>query len=235
MTSILRRIVLIHKSWLHSLMASAEDPRQEFASAYQRQQELLSKVRQAQSNVATSRNQLSSRIADSERSLAGLQERARQALIDGQEDLARFALRMRLGAETEIHALERQHGDLAQEEQVLEMIEHRLRSQMQLFAARQEVLQARYSTAEAQVRVQEAMGGVSEELAGLGDALDKAEERTELMQARASAIDHLVEIGVLNMPAGSEDDAPALMPGGPATDSVVEERLVDLRQQISAK
>ena len=215
MTSILRRIALILKSWLHSLMASAEDPRQEFASAYRRQQELLSKVRHAQSNVATSRNQLSSRIADSERSLGGLQERARLALTDGQEDLARFALRMRLGAETEMHALERQRGDLAQEEQVLEMIEHRLRSQMQAFAARQEVLQARYSTAEAQVSVQEAMGGVSEELAGLGDVLEKAEERTELMQARASAIDHLVDIGVLNMPAGSEDDAPALMRAGP--------------------
>ena len=93
MTSILRRIVLILKSWLHSLMASAEDPRQEFASAYRRQQELLSKVQQAQANVATSRSQLSSRIADSQRSLAELQGRARQALVDGQEkELGYFTL-----------------------------------------------------------------------------------------------------------------------------------------------
>lgn len=235
MTSILRRISLILKSWLHSLMASAEDPRQEFASAYRRQQELLSKVRQAQANVATSRSQLSSRIADSQRSLTELRGRARQALVDGQENLARFAIQMRLGTQTEMQDLERQHGDLAQEEQVLEMIEHRLRSQMQAFAARQEVLQARYSTAEAQVRVQEAMGGVSEELAGLGDALEKAEERTERMQARASAIDHLVDLGVLNMPSGSMDDAAALTPAGPATDSLIEEQLDDLKQQISAE
>lgn len=235
MTSILRRIVLIIKSWLHSLMASAEDPRQEFASAYRRQQELLGKVRQAQANVATSGNQLNARIADSQRSLAGLQGRARQALVDDQEKLARFAIQMRLGAETEMHALERQQGELAQEEQVLEMIEHRLTSQMQLFAARQEVLQARYSTAEAQVSVQEAMGGVSEELAGLGDALEKAEERTERMQARASAIDELVELGVLNLPGGSVDDTPALMPAGPADESLIEEQLVDLRQQIGTE
>ncbi len=235
MTSVVRRIVLIIKIWLHALMASAQDPREEFALAHRRQQELLGKVRQAKVNVTTSRNQLRSRIADSENNVAELQGRARRALVDGQGDPARFALQMRLGTETELRDLEHQQGELAHEEQVLQMIEHRLEAQMQVFATRQEVLQARYSTAEAQVRVQEAMGGVSEELAGLGDALEKAEERTERMQARASAIDELVELGVLNLPGGSVDDTPALMPAGPAAESLIEEQLVDLRQQIGTE
>jgi phage shock protein A len=56
---------------------------------------------------------------------------------------------------------------------------------------------ARYSAAEAQVRISEALSGLSEEMADVGLALERAETKTERLQARASAIDELVESGVL--------------------------------------
>ncbi|MCH8185737.1 MAG: PspA/IM30 family protein, partial [Chloroflexi bacterium] len=51
MTSILRRLTLIIKVWMNKLLAPAQDPRQVFADAYQRQQATLLKVRQAMANV----------------------------------------------------------------------------------------------------------------------------------------------------------------------------------------
>ena len=51
------------------------------------------------------------------------------------------------------------------------------------------------------------------------------------MQARASAIDHLVEVGVLEMPEGSTSELPALNPAEDATSQAVEERLAALRRE----
>ena len=47
------------------------------------------------------------------------------------------------------------------------------------------------------MHINEALAGVSNDLSGLGTALDQAEERTERMQARASAIDDLIHAGSL--------------------------------------
>src|SRR5207248_695959 len=60
------------------------------------------------------------------------------------------------------------------------------------------VVMARYNAAEAQVRINEAVTGVSQEFADLTAALARAEEKTEDMQARASAIDRLVQEGILD-------------------------------------
>ena len=126
MINILRRLVLIAKSWLHALTASAEDPRQDFAVAYRRQRELLQKVRHAQGKIGLSQATLQERITDSRQNLAELQGRARQALEDGREDLARFALQLKLGTERDVTSLEDDLAQLDHEEQVLVMIERRL-------------------------------------------------------------------------------------------------------------
>ena len=58
MRSILRRIRLILRALAHALLASAEDPRQTFAVAHHRQQQMLEKVRQAQSKLRSAKQQL---------------------------------------------------------------------------------------------------------------------------------------------------------------------------------
>ena len=100
----------------------------------------------------------------------------------------------------ELDRLERQVTEIEHEERELTLVEQRLEAQIETFFARREVIAARYSTAEAHVEVREALGGVSDELAGLGTALERAEQTTDRMQARASALDHLADLGVLDDP-----------------------------------
>ncbi len=206
MTSILRRLTLIVKVWMNKLLAPAQDPRQVFADAYQRQQVLLLKVRQAMANVTASKQQIVQKREERDREaktvaargkLPQMEDQARQALAAGREDQARFVLRLRRVAADELEALDKQEQELQNEERVLSLVEQRLAAQIETFFARQEVIAARYSTAEAHVGIQEALTGVSEELKDLGIALERAEERTEDMQARATAIDELVESGIL--------------------------------------
>ena len=233
MRSILRRIRLILRSLAHALLASAEDPRQTFAVAHHRQQQMLEKVRQAQSKLRSAKQQLIAKSDAATDKLPQLEEQARQALVEGREDLARYALRLRLLVEEQVDTLGGQLSQVDEEDRAMSLVEQRLTAQIQAVAARQELLEAQYSTAEAQVQVHEALGGVSDELDGLGDALEQAEQRTERMQARASALDRLVDAGVLDMPVGAGGDWPTLSSTEDQTAGVVEERLAALKRRAA--
>ena len=56
---------------------------------------------------------------------------------------------------------------------------------------------ATYSAAEAQTKINEAFAGISDELGDVGLAVQRAEDKTAEMQARAGAIDELVASGAL--------------------------------------
>ena len=107
--------------------------------------------------------------------------------------------------------------------------------QIEAFFARQDMLLARLSSAEAQVQIKEALTGVSEELAGLDIAIERAEETTENMQARVSAIDELVETGILEMPTGRAGGAGAPQLSGGARNQAVEDLLAALRQEMKGR
>ena len=234
MISIFRRLLLILKVWMSALLASAEDPRQVFAVAYQRQKELLLKVRLAQTKVATSKERLEAKATASREKPPRLEERARQALVAGREDQARFALQLRQVAIEEVDSLEAQVQELEQEERTLHLVDQRLATQIETFFAQQEVQAARYDTAEAQVRIKEALVGVSEELAGLDLAVERAQQRTDDMQARVSALDNLVELGILEMPGQSPGDLPALKAAQGDSAQALEDHLAALKREVEA-
>ena len=66
------------------------------------------------------------------------------------------------------------------------------------FRTKKEVIKAQYSAAEAQVRISEAANGVGEEMADLGLAMQRAEDKTEKMRARASAVEELEQAGAFD-------------------------------------
>ncbi len=187
------------KGTFQALLAPAEDPRQMFVAGYERQRELLGKVQQALNDVAESKRKLQAKTSEVRQKLERLQDKARQQLRAGRDDLARIALRQRQVALAMLAALEEQIREVEQDEQRLGLVEQRLTAQIESFYARQEVIAARYSAAEAQIRINESLSGVSRELADLGVALQEAEQRAEHMQARASAIDQLIDTGVLEL------------------------------------
>lgn len=204
--SFLGRARLLVKTSVGAVLAPAEDPRQSFAFAYQRQRELLAKVQSSLADVRASGERVDARAKELEEMLPALQEQARSAVIGGREDLARLALRRRQACVAQLEGLREQRREIEREEGGLALIEQRLATQIEAFYARQEVIAARYSAAEAQVRINEALTGVSQELSDLGDALERAEASAETMRARASAIDELMETGVLGSPADLSGD-----------------------------
>jgi phage shock protein A len=190
------------KATLGAMFAPAENPRQEPASAYQRQLELVGRVRAALAEIAVSKRQLESRTESIHRTCALLRTQARVALEGGFTDIARLALQRRRAALAQLELLETQIGEISNEESRLMLAAQQLAAQIESIRARQDVLSARYTAAEAQLRIGEALAGVSGDLQALCEELERTEARTEDMQARSEAIQELMESGVLSAPAG---------------------------------
>jgi phage shock protein A len=72
-------------------------------------------------------------------------------------------------------------------------------------------VKATYTAAEAQTKIGEAVAGVSEEMGDVGLAIQRAEDKTQQMQARAGAIDELLASGALDdaTVSGPRDDIQA--------------------------
>jgi phage shock protein A len=58
-------------------------------------------------------------------------------------------------------------------------------------------MKARYEAAEASARVNEAMTGAGDQMEDIARTIERAEERTEEMEARSAALDELRESGAL--------------------------------------
>src|SRR5919198_2575223 len=76
--------------------------------------------------------------------------------------------------------------------------EKKLRQKVEAFRTKKEVIKAQYSAAEAQVKISEAANGVGEQMADLGLAMQRAEDKTEQMRARASAVEELEKAGTFD-------------------------------------
>ena len=172
------------KGLLKGLTAPAVDPRSTYADASQRHRELMEKVHRAREKLAASKKDLETRLTEA---------RSRQQRLETGESEDPFAMQLRQIAGEELQTLEAEVKVLEQEEKELATVEQRLSAKEEAFTARQETLAARHSAAEARVSIQRELGGVSEELADLGLALEKAEQRTENVQARA----YLADLGAL--------------------------------------
>jgi phage shock protein A len=162
-----------------------------------------------------------------------MEAQAIEELKAGNHTMARLALQRRQVVRRELQTLENQLTEVEKEHAALAMIEQRLSGEIEAFAARQEVIKARFSAAEAQVRINEAMTGVSHDFADLAAALQRAEENTESMQARANAIDRLVQEGDLSSltfdVGASAIDARMESIGG---DEEVERQLTELERDL---
>ncbi len=204
--SLMKRISLIFRSKASSALDRAEDPRETLDYSYQRQIELLSKVRRGVADVATSRKRVELQVNQLEQQSQKLHDQAQKALSMGREDLAREALTRKSGLRGQISDLKLQQAQLQGEEEKLTLASQRLQAKVEAFRTKKETIKATYTAAEAQTRINEAFSGISEEMGDVGMAVQRAEDKTQAMQARAGAIDELIASGAL-------DDASSLNRG----------------------
>jgi phage shock protein A len=222
----LGQIAATLKSGLDAALAPAADPRATYVSANQKQQALLAQVGLAMSQVTASKVRLQERAREDRAKLPEMMDEARAELLAGRPDAARALLQRRQVLRQELEVLEAQLAEVEKDQANLKALQRRLANQVDEFVARQEMIVARYNAAEAQVQIKEAVSGVSKEFSELTAALEQAEERTEGMEARVSAIDRLVREGMLAQ-------GPPGLSRGAVSGEDVEAQLADLQSEIT--
>jgi phage shock protein A len=193
-----QRTTMIFRSKANKALDRAEDPREMLDYSYQRQTELLTKVRRGVADVATSRKRVELQANQLQDQSDKLTAQAQKALSMGREDLAREALTRKSALTQQLGDLQAQHAQLQGEEEKLTLASQRLQAKVESFRTRKETIKATYTAAEAQTRINEAFSGISEEMGDVGMAIQRAEDKTLQMQARAGAVDELIASGALD-------------------------------------
>jgi phage shock protein A len=204
--SVMKRVSLIFKSKANRALDRMEDPRETLDYSYQRQLEMLTQVRRGVADVATSRKRLELQMNALQLQQSKLEGQAKQALGAGREDLAREALSRRSTLQTQYADLETQYHSLQADEEKLTAASQRLQAKVEAFRTQKETIKATYTAAEAQTRIGEAVSGISEEMGDVGMAVQRAQDKTAQMQARAGAIDELMASGALDDVTGTGRD-----------------------------
>ena len=200
------RMETVIKSKMNKVLNMMEDPRETLDYSYEKQLELLQNVKRGVAEVTTSKKRLQLQRAKLMQNTDKLEGQAKDAIAANREDLARLALERKAALVQQVEGIDREVIELEKQEEKLIVAEKRLSTKVEIFRTRKESIKAQYSAAEAQVRINESVTGISEEMADVGLALERAENKTEEMKARAEAIDELMEAGTLEDLTGKKDD-----------------------------
>lgn len=229
---VLQRFLNIFRAKTNKVLDRLEDPRDTLDLSYEKQLENIQKMRRSIAEVATAKKRIEIQANQLQQQATKLQEQARMALGQNREDLAREALSRRATIAAELTDLESQHTQIAAQQDKLVETSERLQAQVAAFRTRKETLKATYSAAQAQTQIGEAVAGISGSMSDAGATMQRAEEKISQMQARAGAIDELLESGALTDLSSNTDDIQAKLNKVSAT-SQVERELAALKTELA--
>lgn len=229
----LSRMSIVVKSKMNRLLDNAEDPRETLDYAYEKQREMLRNVNRGVVEMVTTKRRLQLQAGKVRDNLAKLDNQAGQAMAAGREDLARMALQRKQTSVIELEGLDEQIENLELEQEKLTNAEARLQAKVEAFRSKKEIIKAQYNAAQAQVRIGSALSGLSEEMGDVSLAIERAEDKTENLRAKAGALDELAEAGVLDDFSGREDAIGKELAQLTASQNV-EDELAALRNRLPA-
>ncbi len=232
---LMSRISTVVKAKINRLVDDAENPGENLDYAYEKQREMLQNVKRGIVDMVTTKRRLQIQAEKVRASIVNVENQARQAMSAGREDLARMALQRKQTAIIELEGLDEQVAQLELEQEKLTRAEQRLTAKVEAFRSRKEIIKAQYSAAQAQVRIGSALSGISEEMGDVQLAVERAEDKTENLRAKAGAIDELAESGVLDnqLTAGGSDPLSRELAQLTAEQNV-EDELASLRASLPA-
>ncbi|MGA7087406.1 MAG: PspA/IM30 family protein [Candidatus Dormiibacterota bacterium] len=230
--SIMRRMSDLFQQKANKVLDRAEDPVDALDLSYQKQLESLQQVRKSVAEVLTSEKRLEMQADQLQQTQQKSQAQAKLALQQGREDLARLALTRAQQAQAQADGMQQQIQQLKDQEQKLEITAQKLQAKVESFRTQRETIKAQYSAAKASTQVGEAVTGLSEQMTDVNLMVERAQDKTQQMQARSAAIDSLVDSGTLDQIGVTSGDDIDRQLQGQLTDSQVDAQLAAMKQEM---
>lgn len=202
---IFSRISTFFKVRANAALDQAEDPGQVMDYSYSKQLEQLQQIKRSIADVVTAEKRLELQQSQLLDKTNQREQQARQALAAGREDLARMALQEKENAVLQVNGYEQQLAQLRDQRDKLLAMQRTVTARVEAFRTQKEMVKAQYNAAQAQVRVNETLTGMSEEMGEMNLAMQRAQDKVLNMQARADAMETLIE---------ADDFSVQALPGG---------------------
>jgi phage shock protein A len=196
--SLFRRLSDVFQQKANAALDKAENPTQALDLSYQKLLEQLQQVRRSIADVLTAQKRLEGQRSSLQAQFEKLQGQARLALTQGQEDLARTALLRGQTIQAQIEQLGPQIEQLKTQESQLEVTGQKLTAKVEEFRAHKDTMKAQYTAAKATTQAMEGMTGLSEQMADVTLMIERAQDKVNGMQARASAVGELADTGIMD-------------------------------------
>ncbi len=230
---LISRLINVFRIHANAELDKAEDPGQVMDYSYNKQLEQLQQLRHSIADVVTQEKRLEMQQNQLQEKVSKLDIQAGQALQVNREDLARLALQRKETLVTQLNSYEQQIAQLRAQEEKLIMMERNVSARVETFRTQKEMVKAQYSAAQAQVKVNEAITGISQEMTEMNLAMQRVQDKVLNMQARANAMDTLIEQGILGgLPGTSNADYLDRELQQIAAQQNVETQLQALKQQL---
>jgi phage shock protein A/DNA-binding XRE family transcriptional regulator len=172
---------------LGTVLRSPEDPREALDYSYERQLEMLQRVRRAVADVATSRKRVELQVSQLEQNAAKLVRQVQDALEAGREDVAGDAQTRAAAVQEQLSEMRQQLVALRGEEERLTAASQRLQAKVDAFRTRKETIKASYTADEASRRVRAAFADIGEDAGDLEVTDAEAEISSAVGDASAAA------------------------------------------------
>lgn len=224
-----KRLRLIFEAKGNAALDAAENPTEVLNLSYEKQLEQLQNLRRAIAQVATEQKHIELLDQQAQLQADNLTGQAQQALQMGREDLARLALQRKEALLAQVAGYKAQVQQLEAQEAHLADVQSKVEARIAAFRSQKELMSAQYSAAQASVGANEAVTGISEEMSEMNLAMQRAQDKVLHMQARADAIDTLMENNTLSIPG---EDPLAGQLQQITSEHNVEEQLASMRQQL---
>lgn len=229
------RFTTFIKAKFSSAMDRAEDPNETLDYSYRKQLEQLQNLRRSIADVVTSEKRLEMQQATVNAQMEKLDAQARAAVQQGRDDLARLALERKTALQTQLDAFNQQIAQLKAQQEKFVTMESRLSQRVEAFRTQKEMVKASYNAAQAQVKIQESVTGISEEMSDVNLAVQRAQDKVTSMQARASAMDTLIDSGTLpEIGAPAMDDIDRQL-HQVTVKTAVDDQLAQLKAQVQGQ
>jgi phage shock protein A len=218
----------------NAALDKAEDPGQVMDYSYSKQVEQLQQLRRSIADVVTNEKRLEMQQTQLIEKTNRLDQQALQALQANREDLARMALQRKETLLVQINSYEQQLAQLKAQEEKLISMERTISARVEAFRTQKEMVKAQYSAAQAQVKINETVTGISEEMTEMNLAMQRAQDKVLTMQARANAMEALIEQGTLSEQGmiGASSDTLERELQKISTEQNVEDQLQAMKQQL---
>ena len=182
---------------INSALDKAENPGQVMDYSYSQQLEQLQQLRRSIADVVTNEKRLELLQGQLVDKVNTLTNQASQAVKANRDDLAILALQRKETLLPQLSSYEQQLAQLRAQEEKLIGMERNVSARVEAFRTQKEMVKAQYNAAQAQVKINETLTGISDEMGEMNQAMQRAQDKVLTMQARANAMETLIEQGTL--------------------------------------